>query len=223
MLPIINLTSNSDFKIRNFEEDKIATLKAHPGLRYVGKVKDFFKFSGNFYLTGPAGELIESFEIAMLVDKKYPNTFPVVMLLDDKIQKSDDYHMDTSGLICFEHTYVVNALVHGGLRLFDFANYYLPKYFSWALVKKYGDAEMLEEWAHKEGGTKQVYETLLATTNKEWIRHFLENYLNASGIERNDPCYCRGGKKLKYCHYEAAMFLKATPKKTIATDLSLFQ
>lgn len=223
MLPIINLTSNRNFKIRSFEEDKIATLKAHPGLRYIGKVKDLFKFSGNFYLTDPNGDLIESFEIVILIGKAYPNTFPLVCLLDDKIEKVDDYHMDKSGFICLEHTYVINALVSGGLRLYDFINYYLPKYFSWALVKKYGDAEMLQEWAHKEGGNRQVYETLLATTDKEWIKLFLENYIKAVDIRRNDLCYCANGKKLKNCHYDAALFLKGTSKKDILKDLNLFQ
>jgi hypothetical protein len=223
MLPITNLILNRGFKIRNFEEDKIATLKANPGLRYLGKFKDFFKFSGNFYLTNSNDELIEYFEIVILVDKTYPNTFPLVSLLEAKIEKTDDYHMDKSGLICFEHTYISNTLTAAGLRLYDFVNYYLPKYFSWALVKKYGDSEMLQEWGHKENGTRELYETLFATTEKEWISNFLENYIKAFDIRRNDLCYCGSEKKLKHCHYEAALFLKNTAQKDILKDICLFQ
>jgi hypothetical protein len=222
MLPTINLTSNRNFKIRNFEEDKIATLKTHPGLRYNGKSDDFSSFSGNFFLTSPEGMLIESFEIIILLDKGYPNTFPIVILLDDKIEKSEDFHLSNEGAICFEHCYVCNNLAKRGLRLYDFANYFLPKYFSWALVKKYGKGENLNEWAHKEHGTKQFYETLLDTTEKEIIHRFLERYCSVPKINRNDKCYCGNDKKLKYCHYDSALFLKATPKETIQKDIELF-
>lgn len=223
MLPTINLTSNRNFKIRNFEEDKIATLKAHPGLRYNGKTDEFFIFSGIFFLTKPDGTLIESFEITILIEKSYPNSFPIVFLLDDKIEKSNDYHMSKEGVICFEHTYVCNALAKRGLRLYDFANYFLPKYFSWALVKKYGNAEGLQEWAHEESGTKQLYEALLDITNKDIILLFLESYCAVVKINRNHRCYCGSGKKLKYCHYDAALYLKATPKATIQKDIELFR
>ncbi|MBK7440151.1 MAG: SEC-C domain-containing protein [Chitinophagales bacterium] len=222
MLFTINLTSNRSFQIRNFEEDKIATLKANKGLRYVGKVKDFFKFSGNFYLTNPQGDLIESFEIVILIGKAYPNVFPIVVLIDDKIEKNEDNHMSVDGIICFEHDYITNAISKSGLRLYDFANYYLPKYFSWVLVKKYGAAQNLQEWAHGDEGTKQFYETLLGTTNKNTVRLFLENYCKAPKINRNDKCFCGNEKKLKHCHLEAAYYLKATSKQNISKDIALF-
>ncbi len=223
MLPTINLTLNRNFKISTFEEDKIATLNANRGLRYEGKVKGFFKFSGNFYLTNPHDGLIESFEIVILVDKIYPNTFPVVLLLDDKIEKSDEYHISKEGVICFEHTYVTNALAKKGLRIFDFVNYYLPKYFSWVLVKQYGNAHELQEWAHKNEGTKQFYETLLNTSDKDTIRIYLENYCKIAKIGRNDKCLCGSGRKIKLCHFNETLYLKSTPKATIQKDIELFQ
>jgi hypothetical protein len=223
MLPTINLTSNRSFKIRNFEEDRIATLHAHPGLRYNGIVNSFYKFSGDFYLTNLNGELIETFEIALLIGKSYPNIFPLLFLLDEKIEKSDGYHIDEFGCICLEHTYIANALAKSSLRIYDFINYYLPKYFSWALLKKHSKTESLQEWEHKDKGTKQVYEILLETTDSNIIKLFLENYCIASEIRRNDKCYCGNDRKLKNCHYEAVLFLKNTPKEYISKDISLFE
>lgn len=223
MLPIINLTSNRSFSIRNFEEDKNAMLNAHRGLRYIGKNKDYYKFRGSFYLTNPQGDLIESFEIGIFIGKDYPNTFPIVILLDDKIEKIEDNHISEKGLICFDHDYTTNAIAKNGLRLYDFANYYLPKYFSWVLVKKYGDTQKLQEWAHGKDGTKQFYENLLGTTDKNTIYLFIENYCKALKIHRNDKCYCGSGKKIKRCHIEAVQYLKATSKQTICKDIGLFQ
>ena len=223
MLQITNLTSNRQFKIRNFDEDKIATLNAHPGLRYEGKTDGYYKFSGNYYLLDNIGELIESFEIAILVHKSYPNTFPIIALLDDKIDRLDEFHVNELGIVCIEHTYIANKLANEGLRIYDFVNYYLHKYFSWALVKKSGVAVLLQEWAHHDEGTIQVYETLFEISDKIQIASFLNNYLAVHKIGRNDKCYCGCGKKLKYCHYDAALFLKNIPRKEIEKDIALFK
>lgn len=222
MLQNINLTTNRSISIKNFEEDKIATLNAHRGLRYVGKNKYCYKYSGNFYLTNPKGDLIESFEIDIFIGNKYPFTFPRVILLDNKVEKNQDNHISEDGLICFDHEYVINFIADKGLRLYDFANYYLPKYFSWVLVKKFGDSEKLKEWAHGNDGTKQFYENLLGTTDKNIIRLFLESYCKISKMNRNDKCLCGSGKKAKYCHLEQAKYLGATSKTTIMSDISLF-
>ena len=223
MLPDINLISNRRIKIRNFQEDKNATLEANPGLRYDGKIDKISRFSGNFYLTNPDGELIESFGIIILVPEAYPNAFPIVVSVDDKIdKKTDDFHISTEGEICVEHTYVANKLAKAGLRLYDFINYYLPKYFSWILLKQNGITENLQEWGHKDKGTIQVYEALIGTSDKGGIKQFIERYLSTTKIRRNDKCYCGNGRKLKECHQQAAHFLKSTPKEIIEKDLLLF-
>ncbi|HRN48401.1 MAG TPA: hypothetical protein PLS00_13955 [Niabella sp.] len=222
MLPDINLISNRRFKIRNFQEDKAATLEANPGLRYDGKIDKISRFSGNFYLTNPNGELIESFGIIILIPKMYPNAFPVVVSVNNKIEKTDEFHISKDGEICVEHTYVANKLANASLRLYDFINYYLPRYFSWVLLKQNGITENLQEWGHRDKGTIQVYETLLDTSDKGMIKQFLERYLSAVKIRRNDKCYCGNGRKLKQCHREAALFLKSTSKKIIEKDIALF-
>lgn len=228
MLQTINLILNSNSKIRNFEEDKIATLRNNPGLRYIGEKRDknkkYYNFSGNFYLTNKKHELIETFEVSIYLDKnKYPNVFPLVFSIDDKIKKDDDYHISKDGLICTEHHYISNRIASAGLRLHDFMNYYLPKYFSWVLVKSYGNPAILEEWAHNQNGTKQLYESLLETQDKKFIHTFITNYLIVRKIRRNDKCYCGNNTKLKKCHYQTALFLKSTPKNEIINDLLLFQ
>lgn len=222
MLASTNLISNKKFKIRNFEEDKTATLEANSGLRYDGIVNDFYRFSGNFFLKDAKGGLIESFGIILLLPKNYPNAFPIVFSTDGKIEKSDDFHISKEGEICVEHTYVANNLVRGGLRLYDFIDYYLPKYFSWVLLKRCGLSSELEEWGHQDKGTIQLYETLLNNTDGKAIKKFLEKYLSVTKIKRNDRCYCGSGTKLKNCHYEVAFFLKSTPRKVIQMDISLF-
>ena len=176
----------------------------------------------NFFLKDAEGGLIESFGINLLLPKTYPNAFPIVFSNDGKIEKSDEFHINKEGAICVEHPYIANKLISAGLRLYDFIDYYLPKYFSWVLLKQSGLTSGLEEWGHFDTGTIQVYETLLNITDRKAIKKFLENYLSVVKIGRNDMCYCGSDKKLKHCHYEAALFLKSTPKNTVAKDIDLF-
>ncbi len=228
MQPIINLTANRNFKIRNFEEDKISTLNYFKGLRYIGKKEGFERFKGNYFLINSSDELIESFEILILVGNKYPHVIPLVIPLDDKVEKSEDYHINNYGsgklcTICFEHSYIENYLVKKEVRLYDFLFNYLPKYFSWVLVKKYGNSSKLKEWDHQELGVIEIYQSLLETKDKNTIRDFLHKFCNQKKIRRNKNCYCGSLVKLKHCHYKAIKFLSNTPKTTIQKDIKLFR
>ena len=125
-----NLTLDRGFRINNFEEDKIAILKKNPGLRFEVQEDGIYNFNGNYYLKDLDDKLIESFEVKVIIPKKYPNSVPVVISTDEKITKIDDYHISKEGIICFDHNYRLNKIASGGLRLYDFIEYYFPKYFS---------------------------------------------------------------------------------------------
>jgi hypothetical protein len=180
-------------------------------------------FSGNFYLITSEGQLIEVFEIEMFIGSDYPNDFPVVKLIGNMIELIEDNHISKEGIICFDHPYVINSIKKAGLRIYDFVNFYLPKYFSWVLVKLHGDPKVLKEWAHGNDGTKQFYQTLLGTTDNKTIVVFLKNFCNSPRIQRNEKCYCGSEKKLKLCHLMFAQYLKATPLEYILADIKLFQ
>lgn len=222
MLPITNLTVNRNFQIRNFEEDKNATLNKNRGLRYNGIYNSMHIFSGEYYLLNDQETLIESFEINIFIDKSYPNTFPIVKLIYDKIDKNDEYHINDDLTICFDYDCITNYYARYGVRIYDFIEHYLFKYFCWILTKKYGDPNTLQEWAHREDGTIQFYKILLDTSDKNVIQEFLRNYIQVKKIQRNDKCLCGSGKKMKNCHLKEAIFLKSTPIDKIMEHMKIF-
>ncbi|WP_348800559.1 SEC-C domain-containing protein [Flavobacterium adhaerens] len=215
MLNNTSLTLNRGFKIRNFEEDKIAILKRNPGLHFEGQNKGTYTLSGNYYLKSDDGKLIKSFNIKILLQKKYPNVVPLVILLGDELEKTDDNHISKEGIICFDHTYNLNKIASGGLRLYDFIEYYFPKYFSWVSLKQIGKTEKLKEWAHQDEGTIQYLQKKLGINDIDKIISFLECYLRISKPSRNERCYCGSGIKLKHCHIDAINTLRATSKKEL--------
>lgn len=218
MLNNTSLTLNRGFKIRNFEEDKIAILKSNPGLHFVIQNDGTYIFSGNYYLTDSEGKLIKSFNIKITPLKNYPNSVPIVYSTGDEIEKIDDYHISKEGIICFDHTYTLNKLASGGLRLYDFIEFYFPKYFSWVLLKQCGKVENLKEWAHQDNGTIQYFQEILRISDIDKISDFLECYLKVSKPCRNEKCYCGSGIKLKNCHLDAINILRATSKKELQHD-----
>jgi len=220
MLNNTSLTLNRGFKIRNFEEDKIAILKSNPGLHFVIQNDGTYIFSGNYYLTDSEGKLIKSFNVKITPIENYPNSVPIVYSTGDEIEKIDDYHISKEGIICFDHTYTLNKLASGGLRLYDFIEFYFPKYFSWVLLKQSGKAENLKEWAHQDDGTIQYFQEILEINEIDKIINFLEGYLNVTKPRRNEKCYCSSGIKLKNCHLDAVNILRATSKKELQGDLS---
>lgn len=220
MLNNISPTLNRGFKIRNFEEDKIAILNRNPGLHFVIQDDGTYIFSGNYYLTDKEGRLIKAFNIKISPLKKYPNAVPIVYSTGDEIEKIDDYHISKEGVICFDHTYTLNKIASGGLRLYDFIEFYFPKYFSWVLLKQNERTEKLKEWAHQDDGTIQYFQEILEINEIEKINVFLENYLSVAKPRRNEKCYCGSGIKLKKCHLDAVNILRATSKKELQGDLS---
>ncbi|ADY52438.1 SEC-C motif domain protein [Pseudopedobacter saltans DSM 12145] len=218
MLNNTSLTLNRGFKIRNFEEDKIAILKSNPGLHFVIQNDGTYIFSGNYYLKNDEGKLIKSFNVKITPLKNYPNSVPIVYSTGDEIEKIDDYHISKEGIICFDHTYTLNKLASGGLRLYDFIEFYFPKYFSWVLLKQCEKAENLKEWAHQDNGTIQYFQEILRISDIDKICDFLDCYLKVSKPSRNEKCYCGSGIKLKNCHLDAVNILRATSKKELQND-----
>lgn len=218
MLNNTSLTLNRGFKIRNFEEDKIAILNRNPGLHFEIQDNGTYIFSGNYYLKSDDGKFIKSFNIKISPLKKYPNAVPIVYSTGDEIEKIDDYHISKEGIICFDHTYTLNKLASGGLRLYDFIEYYFPKYFSWVLLKQSGKTENLKEWAHQDDGTIQYFQEVLGFDDIEKISSFLECYLKESKPRRNENCYCGSGIKLKKCHLDAVNILRATSRVELQND-----
>lgn len=218
MLNNTSLTLDRGFKIRNFEEDKIAILNRNPGLHFVIQNDGTYIFSGNYYLTDKEGRLIKSFNIKISPLKKYPNAVPIVFSTGDEIEKIDDYHISKEGIICFDHTYTLNKLASEGLRLYDFIEFYFPKYFSWVLLKQNDKTENLKEWAHQDGGTIQYFQEILGIDDIDKISDFLDNYLRIRKPSRNEKCYCGSGMKLKNCHLNAVNILRSTSKKELHND-----
>lgn len=218
MLNNTSLILNRDFKIRNFEEDKNAILKYNPGLRFEIQNDGTYIFIGNYYLKSNGGKLIESFNVKISPPKKYPNAVPIVYSIGNEFEKTDDYHISKEGIICFDHTYHLNKMASRGLRLYDFIDYYFPKYFSWILLKRGGITEKLKEWAHQDEGTIQYFQETLMINDIDKIISFLECYLKETKPSRNKKCYCGSGIKLKNCHWNAINTLRATSKKEIQND-----
>jgi hypothetical protein len=223
MLQISSHISDRGREIKNFEEDRIAVLQANPGLKFIVCKKDLFKFQGKFYVTDERESVIDWFDIAIVFNKKYPYIFPLLFELSEKIERNDSNHIDKNGSICLEFPYIINSIEKSKIRVYDFVNHYVKKYFMWILLKKASNTDSLKEWSHKEDGKIEFYQELLGSKDNFFIKNFLTAYCSSKKHSRNLYCYCGIDKKLKFCHMPAVQMLNDTDTNEIYKDIELFK
>jgi hypothetical protein len=70
-----------------------------------------------------------------------------------------------------------------------------------------GDPWPFGQWAHGTKGIFQFYRELLQTPDLRVITTYLD-YLSAKKLKGHWPCPCRGGQKLRDCHFEKVKDLR---------------
>lgn len=219
MLKTTSHITNETRKLQRLKDDLLLTLQANPGLRFHEEQPGRLVLEGSFYVAGEKGELLDYFNILIKVGPFYPYCFPELYETAGKIERIPDNHIDGNGLACVELTYIAEHIAKRGIRIFDFVNYYVRKYFAWHVIRKHDPSIKLEEWEHSDDAKSEFYRILLKVDTIENAIPFIEQYISAEKVKRNDPCYCGSRKKLKDCHYQTALFLKEMSRNKIKNDL----
>lgn len=206
--------------IRNLGDDLYLTLRSNPDFRFSMIANDTICIEGRYDLLNPDGKRIDWFFIRILVGNQYPHSFPRLYELG-KIERNDDNHIGEDGKVCTDFTYVELGLQREGIRIFDFVNYYMKKYFSWYLVKISDPSFKLSEWSHGKLGVVQFYELLFKTKNKTLIRSYLSQYLTLR-LSRQRGCFCNEVSSQTNCHIDEMRALNPIPPICILKDINLF-
>lgn len=181
-------------------KDIDATLECYPELQLISNKKNTF-LKGIYTIKDNLGIVQGEYEIAIIIPKKYPNEFPMLYELSQKIMpRVDNRHIDTNGLACVEIDQNIVLKSKKGITIKEFIEKYVHRYFCWQLRYDAGDRDGLEEWAHYDKGTLQFYREKLQLDAIESIIEILKVLCENSLPQRNDPCICCSNQKYKYCH-----------------------
>jgi hypothetical protein len=94
-----------------------------------------------------------------------------------------------------------------GSSLVDFLDGPVRNFFIGQSLVERGDPWPFGQWGHGIDGIREYYEDLLATSDTDVIRRYME-CLSAKKIKGHWPCPCGNGKRLRDCHMDALLDLR---------------
>ncbi len=177
---------------------------------------------GDFDICDTKGFYWDTFVIAILLDKKYPFSVPVVVEKSEKIPRNIDRHISESGLCCLDIEHNLLRMAQKGIILSDFIERKVYPYFANQLYFEQEGCYAGEEYAHRFEGVKQFYEQDLKISSIDLAICFIEGILSNRNPARNALCTCGSGIKFKKCHLSSVEFLKQVGRDQLNKDLSGF-
>lgn len=147
----------------------------------------------------------------------FPDSFPLVKEIGERIPHLSDRHIYDSGYCCFTTKANENILLKSKVKTIPFfineivVPYFLNQsYYEITGEYKHG------EYSHGVSGTIEGYGDILRVKNVWIIYNMLLARSNNYNIGVNDKCYCGSRKKIKKCH-------RMSYKNFMLIDISIIQ
>ncbi len=188
------------------------------------KSRDAWAVVGTLDIRGEQGEYRGSFEVGIVVSKKYPFTVPEVYELSEKIERNIDWHISSQGLCCLDMPHRLYEVTKRGIHFRDFISDFIYPYFANQLYKKLDGNYANGEWNHGNEGIVQFYREEMDIHDSKTAVKFLNAIISNNIPGRNDPCLC-GNEKFKKCtsHFNGVQRLSRLSRYQLKYDLNIFE
>ena len=191
--------------------------KNHPKLHIKYRNNDLY-IIGEFEMKARfKNETLEdSFFLEFSIPASYPNDFPKVKSLDEKI--STTYHTNPDGCLCLGTEANIYEIFNKERTLKNFMENILIHFlYRFSYIKK-NDKEPYRDKSHGIEGVLEYYFEKFETRNKNIVLKILGNYLGLLRFNKK-WCYCKSGKKYKNCHFlKINELFELVPKKVLEDD-----
>ena len=178
---------------------------------------------GDLDICDTQGVYWDTFEIVIILDKKYPFSVPIVIERSTRVPREDDRHISKSGVCCLDIDHRLLRLATRGINLLDFITTKVYPFFANQLYFEEKGCYAGEEYAHRFKGVEQFYNHELNINTPEMAASFLELMISNKIPERNALCPCGSKTKYKKCHQSAIEFLAQVGKERLKEDLVGFK
>ncbi|MFC3746975.1 hypothetical protein [Paenibacillus sp. GCM10012306] len=171
-------------------------------------LKGNFRFSAN-YVGGPKIE--DSYDLEILVPKRFPYELPKVIELKGKIPRDHNYHINPDDTLCVGSPLRVILKIKNSNTLITYAEECLVPYLYAVSYKlKNGGDFIFGELEHGKKGILNDYCDILNLTNPKQV----EKALRLLGIKKREankmPCPCQCGNRLGACVFHHKLNLLRT-------------
>jgi hypothetical protein len=191
-----------------FVEEALEALSNFPDLQLCIREDSLPYLSGNLILSDENDVMYDEYFIKIECPDDYPNNFPLVYEINERLPHNIDWHIYRDGHFCIctpieEYIHCAKGIT---LTLF-IQKQVLPYLHNQSFREKEG--YFLNERSHGSIGIlESLYEIL-------HVNDLIKVYSLLIYIYRNNPpsrtskCFCGGGQKYRYCHRQAYYALKS--------------
>ena len=146
------------------------------------------------------GEIVDSFDLRIVVPEGYPQSIPDVFVLGDRIPRIKARHLEPDGRACLSVRGEKRRYWPAGSNLCDFIVKLVHPFFVGQL---YYETHGRWPWPERNHGVKGIvewYREELGTSDSEVILDFMELLAKKQPASGHVRCPCGSGRRLRDCH-----------------------
>lgn len=154
----------------------------------------------------------------------YPNAFPDVDEIGERIPKKADRHIyENTGFCCFTTTAISQILLKTKVKsLFDFVKLIVIPYMENNSFYEINKRYIKDEFPHGAMGVLDGYKDILGISGDFKILKLLNDTIQGRFIKQSDLCYCGNNKSLRKCnngkHYRNYNRFRMIKRETMIGD-----
>lgn len=208
------------WKLKKLNSDIKEVINDYPELE-VYRLKDWpYKLQGSLEIFDAEGTNRGVFEIKLWIPvKDYPNGFPVLKEISNKIPKIMDRHVyPKTGHSCVVVKQVQLIEAKKGITISDYMKKYAVPYFANQIYFEENGKWTNENYKHGAYGEFQFYSETFQSTDLDIITQGIDLVISGSKQKRNGQCYCKAGKKFKKCHRNALIEIALLGNEQLTLD-----
>lgn len=208
----------------NFTEKYLKQIKqvekTQPKLKYHENTNCF---CGVLILYDNEHEVIDEYSVEIDL-KPFPNEFPIVKEVGERIPRKDDRHVYQNGACCLTTKPKEQILIRKFIKTIpQFIDEIVVKFFLNNSYFEYSGEYKNGAYSHGIIGILESYADIANIKNVALLEYILKARLINYKFERNEKCFCNSGKKFKNCHIRQYADLQLIDKDLIASDMLNFK
>ncbi len=188
----------------------------------INQANNAWLISGDIDIFDVNGDYWETYEIKIQVPFTYPHCVIGVQETSQKIERSEDRHIDNLGICCLDISHKLLAMKMKGVNLTDFTKSKIYPYFANQVFFDRTGKYAAGDYPHRFDGIRQFYSEELGIENEKEAIDLIQFILSKEKLGRNDLCFC-GDKKFKDCHLANVEFLRSVGENQLRIDLAGFK
>lgn len=170
-----------------------------------------------------SGKLWDTYEILIRPSPDFPNKFPILFEIGEKIPKNGDWHIYTDGSCCL--TVPPNEVIacKNGISVLTFVEDWVLPYLANQTYRAL-TGNFVNEYSHGTLGLVEYYQNLLNTKDKNQIIRLLTFILDNKKPHRTNKCFCGSNQKFRHCHKKAYETIHLIGEELVKSNLrAMFQ